>query len=339
MSGYDPAVVAAIRQIGQQRYGSDPKKLRRYLLGQFETGIVESGLQNLQGGDADSYGYRQQRQGIYGRQPLEKQINNLYDEFEQFDRGQTVGQLAADVQRPAAQYRGRYGQVLDQARALAGGSNVSGAGAASMGAQVAPQATASTGPNTGNIFDFFASSTPTSNPLQEQLQRGWQLLSQLQDQRTGGSVGNQAATIAPTGGSTISGDLPHGAAGKVVMAKGADRPGVSTNPAVIDFVGQIAGLYGHPLTIGTGTQHSQMTTSGNVSDHWTGKAADIPAEGDALTRLGQDALISAGMDPQKARKQKGGLYNINGYQVIFNTTEGGNHWNHLHVGLGKLLRK
>jgi hypothetical protein len=36
-------------------------------------------------------------------------------------------------------------------------------------------------------------------------------------------------------------------------------------------------------------------------------------------------------------KQSGGLFNLHwrGHriQVIFNTTEGGNHWNHLHVGV------
>jgi hypothetical protein len=41
---------------------------------------------------------------------------------------------------------------------------------------------------------------------------------------------------------------------------------------------------GEPLTIGTGSRHSRMTTSGNVSDHWGGNAADIPATGRNLIR-------------------------------------------------------
>jgi len=215
MSDYDPAVVAAIRKIGQQRYGNDPKKLRRYLLGQFATGIVESGLQNLSGGDADSYGYRQQRESIYGRQPLDKQINNLYDEFEQYDKGQTVGELAAAVQRPAAQYRGRYAQVIDQARKLAGGGGVSGAGQASMGAQMAPtsmQTGAPAGAGVGNVFDYFAASTPTADPLQAQLQRGWQLLSQLQNQRTGGSVGPSTPSVGNVSSDVQGGKMPKGVA-------------------------------------------------------------------------------------------------------------------------------
>jgi hypothetical protein len=39
------------------------------------------------------------------------------------------------------------------------------------------------------------------------------------------------------------------------------------------------------------------------------------------------------MSPKEARKQRGGLFNIGGYQIIFNTNEGGNHYNHLHVGI------
>jgi hypothetical protein len=42
-------------------------------------------------------------------------------------------------------------------------------------------------------------------------------------------------------------------------------------------------------------------------------------------------LIAAGMPRRKALKQKGGLFNVNGHQIIFNTMEGGDHTNHLHI--------
>jgi hypothetical protein len=94
----------------------------------------------------------------------------------------------------------------------------------------------------------------------------------------------------------------------------------------------VAGIYGQPLTVGTGTNHSQMTVNGNVSQHWSGHAVDIPATGSTLIRMGQDALIAAGMNPRQARKQRGGLYNVGGRQIIFNTHIGGDHTNHLHLG-------
>lgn len=142
-------------------------------------------------------------------------------------------------------------------------------------------------------------------------------------------------STAPKPSQNLGAGAPSMGLGKAVLGAGADRPGVSTNPAVIRFVSQIAGLYGKPLTIGTGTNHNEFVKGTNrQSAHWTGNAADIPASGAALIKLGQDALIAAGMPPAQARKQRGGLYNIGGYQVIFATnTTGGNHWDHVHVGL------
>jgi hypothetical protein len=127
--------------------------------------------------------------------------------------------------------------------------------------------------------------------------------------------------------------------GSVRISPNADRADVRTKQAVILFVRKIAGVYGKPLEIGTGSNHHQFVAGeGNtVSDHWYGEAADVPASGAALTRLGQAALIAAGADPKWAHRQTGGVFNINGYNILFNTHVGGNHFNHLHVGLGRRL--
>lgn len=122
--------------------------------------------------------------------------------------------------------------------------------------------------------------------------------------------------------------------GLVNVSAGANRKGMTLQPVVENFVGRIAQTYGKPLTIGTGTNHNEYVAGTHrESDHWTGYAADIPASGEALTKLGQSALVAAGADPAWAAKQKGGLFNIGGKQVIFNSMEGGNHFNHLHVGI------
>jgi hypothetical protein len=67
----------------------------------------------------------------------------------------------------------------------------SGAGAASLGAQTAPagiQGVSSPANNMGtNVFDYLAATPPTATatgPLQTQLQAGWRLLSQLQNQKS-----------------------------------------------------------------------------------------------------------------------------------------------------------
>jgi hypothetical protein len=119
-----------------------------------------------------------------------------------------------------------------------------------------------------------------------------------------------------------------------------DRSGVATNPAVFQTVAKIAQAYGQKLTIGTGSNHREFVNNdphGHQSDHWFGEAADIPMAGTALTRLGQAALIAAGADPKWARQQSGGVFNIGGLNILFNTHVGGNHFNHLHVGLGRIL--
>jgi hypothetical protein len=112
-----------------------------------------------------------------------------------------------------------------------------------------------------------------------------------------------------------------------------DRAGASTKPFVLQFAKALSAKLGRAITLGAGTNHSQMTTSGNQSQHWTGNAIDLPMSGAPLTQAGQAALELAGMPRAQARRQTGGVFNIGGYQILFNTTTGGNHFTHLHVGI------
>src|SRR3954471_22087861 len=100
---------------------------RRRVLAALVTGRVESNFKNLGGGDADSQGWRQERASLY-RNPtnLKASVRRFYQEAAKLDRGQKVGELAADVQRPAAQYRGRYAQASAKAKALMQAGGVQG---------------------------------------------------------------------------------------------------------------------------------------------------------------------------------------------------------------------
>lgn len=104
---------------------------------------------------------------------------------------------------------------------------------------------------------------------------------------------------------------------------------------ILRFVGTLARDFGKPLTVWDNTTHSKHTVNGRVSAHYSGNAADIPARGAQLRRLGYIALVRAGMSPAAARKAQrtGGLFNVGGYQIIFATNIGGNHHDHLHVGI------
>lgn len=132
----------------------------------------------------------------------------------------------------------------------------------------------------------------------------------------------------------VSGGLQGGQRGKFNIT-GANPSRLQ--PQIVDFAQRLAARVGHPISGDSGASHSKFTVDGNISEHYTGNATDIPSSGQQLTRLGQQALIEAGMDPAEAHKQTGGLFNITGpngerYQIIFNTMQGGNHYTHLHVG-------
>lgn len=148
--------------------------------------------------------------------------------------------------------------------------------------------------------------------------------------KSGGTAG-AGATPNPFG---IGGSLLGGY--KASLAPGADRPGMPTSPALMSFANNVARVAGSNIAVTTGTNHNQFVKgTSRQSEHWSGNAGDIAASGARLVALGQAALIAAGADPAWARKQTGGLFNINGYQIIFNTNEGGNHFDHLHVGVGR----
>lgn len=85
------------------------------LLAAVETGLVESRFQNLRGGDADSAGWRQERASLYPDPTnVSHSAKRFYAELQKAT-GLTAGDLAANVQRPAAQYRSRYQQAKARA--------------------------------------------------------------------------------------------------------------------------------------------------------------------------------------------------------------------------------
>jgi len=136
-----------------------------------------------------------------------------------------------------------------------------------------------------------------------------------------------------------------GVAGRVEIAPGANLPGRPITPETLAFLATVAGIYGKPLIVTTGTNHSRYTVDGNVSDHFDGHAADIGMVanggsddspiGDAIATA---CLIAAGDPPDEAAREarQGGLWTRqhNGLrsQCIWRTNKGGNHHTHVHLG-------
>lgn len=123
-------VLRRLKEIGDEENASPIQRKAG-----IETGIVETHLQNLPGGDADSAGWRQERRSIY-KDPtnLDASIRRFYRETAAIKhKYKRAGDLAAAVQRPAAQFRGRYQAVSGQAQALLGGGGGGGGGAMAPG--------------------------------------------------------------------------------------------------------------------------------------------------------------------------------------------------------------
>ena len=314
------------------------------ILSALATGSVESRFHNYSGGDRDSAGWRQERAQYYSNPTnIRAATKRYYDEWEQDARGRglSIGQQAQAVQQSG--FPDRYQTRVPLARRLLrqyggrGKLDRGGSGIPQLDSLV-PVTSASSGGT--NIFDTLARLNQATGMEDPRSESNYALFSALAGEQQGPEIPNLLPSLMSRLGRGGEASPQGGGAelGKVV-GHPLDRPGVSTKPWVVQAVRRIAGIYGRPITLGTGTQHSQMTTSGNISDHWGGEALDLPATGGALTKMGQSALIAAGMNPRKARSIKGGLFNINGWQIIFNTDEGGNHYNHLHVHPPRPRRK
>jgi hypothetical protein len=136
-----------------------------------------------------------------------------------------------------------------------------------------------------------------------------------------------------------------GVAGAVQIAPGANLPGRPLAPETVAFVARVAGIYGKPLIVTTGTNHSYYTVNHTVSDHASGHAADIGMATNDGTNDGPvgdeimiACLIAAGTDPTQAARaaRQGGLYTVEHdglrIQCIWKTDQGGNHHTHVHIG-------
>jgi hypothetical protein len=369
---YDPNVLAQALAAAR-RFGATKRETKALI----EAGIVESGLRNLPHGDRDSVGFLQQRpsQGWRGL----TDVPAAAAEFLQHARDVTrsgfkgsSGELAQSVQRSA--FPARYDQAGRQAESLLQGGGYTGASSGAGGSVTLSTGGDSSAPaDTGGGIDAAVALLQAAGQQKPVIQSAGlqapsfsarpvmpqgaqlpqsgggpassgpgldQLLTLVASSQGQGATPSQSqgsvSTTVPLGGQTPGGSTS-GARGQVKIT-GADPGRIATG--TLAFARKIAGVYGAPLVGDSGASHSLYTTSGNISEHSTGHAIDFPATGQKLIRMGQAALIAAGMPPAEARKKTGGLFNVtspNGvrHQIIFNTHIGGDHTNHLHASAAR----
>jgi hypothetical protein len=144
------------------------------------------------------------------------------------------------------------------------------------------------------------------------------------------------------------------------IAPGANRPGVGQTEDMKSWLDLVASSYrelgGGLLVISTGTQHSRLSTSGNVSDHYDGNATDFGMAANGGTNLGPvgdkiaaACLMAAGYPRTTAeslakRRGTAGFHQVgdhNGFrlQILWGFNDlalGGDHTNHVHFGIKRL---
>jgi predicted secreted protein len=289
----------------------DPRARKKFLRAAVQTGIVESGLRNLNYGDADSQGWRQERASLY-KDPtnIKASVRRFREEFQQhYDPGEASYEVAAQVQRPAAQYRGRYKDVAGQAEQILAGQPTA------QGAPPMPGATVS-GPSYKTVPGQDRSADRQAlriNYLSERGKPG--ALLEL-------GAGLQDAQDTPDRQVEVPGSPK-----RVVSGKGGGSTPKGLRAAIDGFDG-LVGKYGAPITAkqepghASGGDHDPAVKGASARDIGGDEATREKIFKDLTRRLGVKGAVYKGADINVTR---GGVR----YQIISRDHGSGPH---LHVG-------
>lgn len=320
--------------LGLSLSAKDPPRVRRALLAAM---AVESNFRNLNYGDRDSQGVLQQRPSTGWGAPgnASQDISQFLARARAANRGfqGTAGQLAQSIQRSA--FPGRYDEQMGRINDILRSRGVAAA-AAAVGSLpgVGTPAVEATAPKldralmSRNIRDSFLQGRGRIDlgGLPSLLRRSY-------DQGTPGTPASFTPGQADTLPSTDARAAP-------LRADPNGKWGGSKSVA-----SQLAQLgISQGLSATSEKRDRQSTKSGGVSDHWTGSlnsyAYDLSngssptKEMDAAARqiLRRLGVQWDGHSPVVVSKNVGG-YRV---QVLYRTQVGGDHSNHVHVGVRKL---
>lgn len=170
--------------------------------------------------------------------------------------------------------------------------------------------------------------TQNGNQLQNLLNGGQNNGAQVDN----GANGNNAAPVNNNGGN----NAVNNNGGKLDLKPNGGWEGTE-GP-----VKQLVALCGDGFSVSSAKRDTQMTKSGNVSDHYSGNkdayANDIVWGSSQPNGKSDEAAskIVAALGGPAGWGKNGGVFSttINGirYQVLYRTNTGGNHFNHIHLG-------
>ena len=295
--------------------------------------LVESGVKNLNFGDADSVGFFQMRVGIWNQgeyegfpEKPELQAKWFLDQAEavkeqRISRGQPVddpsqfGEWIADVERPAEQYRGRYQLRLDEAKGLL--SKAAGSASAAPAAPAAvEQAAAAPAAPAAAVADVAASGTSRPpDPSEYGLDgKGGKPTPEME-----ALLKNKNITFDETGIADIK-------AGKI-------------DPRVIAAMTKLS--EDHKITVTCMcSDHSRATAGGSVSNHSLGRGLDIGTIDGEIVRPNSAAARELASElsqlPEEYRPNEiGSPFAISGPGYFTDAA----HQDHIHFGFKQEITK
>lgn len=319
----------------------DPKLRRIADRAAAQTAIVESGIRNLSGGDADSAGWRQERASLYKNPTnVKAAARRFYREFAQhYDPGEHSWEVAAQVQRPRADLRGRYrqearaaAQALRQVGAITDTGGSSGVQTGSSSPVQGPQMDAGGGTGLAELLSSMVGQQrgPVSSGVPAPAQNPYLRFAGQSPQTQGvqppdSGVGEQLGALSSLLGPGLQ-QLPENVADTTT---GGGRGGAR---------GQLDGD-AYPIRGGggklIGTPHSGTHTLGNwQSDN----AVDIRVPNNTVLEALDDGVV------EKVKgSYSGGRSRFDGYQVTIRFKDGNRafytHLSRTHLKPGQRVRK
>lgn len=328
-------VVRAIIR-GSYRSGLKGRERRKARNTGVATGIVETNLRNLPGGDRDSEGWRQERR-MYYKNPrnLRASVDRFYDEYKaDADKSAPIGVRAQQVQQSA--FPGRYGEVAAQARKIAKMFDRGGSGPArrTSGASRRPSYIA-------GRDEFDAEAFIRDNLI------GKPVKGRLSDRTTTAMLREMADPASPYRTRTPAKITP-GEVGKLADKNSVARQDVRSllGPVAKDgwkgskSVGA-ALAKGSGLPVSSEKRGTVRTASGGVSDHYEGNrdsyAWDLAVSGDLGTKKARWIAKQLGVKNWQGGSWLNVTRTINGrkyrFQVGWNIPD---HYNHIHMGVDRV---